>query len=130
MDIIHDLEKFPYPLENEICLTIVGSHIVEHIKPWLMLNFMDELWRIMKYDGQLAFSHPYGFSEGFVQDPTHCNPCNEATWQYFDPKYPLFQVYRPKPWKIEEGFPQWQANGNMEVIFRKIKLNAKNKKSK
>ena len=79
VDIVHDLEVFPYPLEDESCNTIVGSHIVEHIKPWLMIDFMNELWRLLKPDGQLAFSLPYGWSFGFIQDPTHCNPCNEAT---------------------------------------------------
>lgn len=119
VDIVHDLERFPYPLENESCLTIVGSHIVEHLKPWLMLEFMDELWRIMKRDGQLALSMPYGVSRGYVQDPTHCNPCNEATWQYFDPDYPLYSIYQPKPWKIMPGFPVWQAVGNLEVVMEK-----------
>ncbi len=120
IDIVHDLEVFPYPLDDGICLTIVGSHIVEHIKPWLMLDFMNELWRILKVDGQLALSLPYGVSRGFQQDPTHCNICNEATWQYFDPKFDLYKIYKPKPWEIEQGFPQYQTTGNMEVVMRKI----------
>jgi hypothetical protein len=120
IDIVHDLEVFPYPLKDESCLTIVGSHIVEHIKPWLMVDFMNELWRIAKVDGQLALALPYAVSFGFVQDPTHCNPCNEATWQYFDPKYNMYNVYSPKPWEIEKGYPQWDA-GNLEVVMRKIK---------
>ena len=32
VDIIHDLEVFPWPLPDDCCLTIVGSHIIEHIK--------------------------------------------------------------------------------------------------
>lgn len=120
VDIVHDLERFPYPLPKDICLTIVGSHIVEHIKPWLMIDFMDELWRIAKVGCQLALAMPYGVSHGFVQDPTHCNPCNETTFQYFDPVYPLYQIYKPKPWKISQGFPVWQANGNMEILMEKI----------
>ena len=122
VDIVHDLEIFPYPIPDEKCLTIVGSHIVEHVKPWLMLSFMDELWRIMRPEGQLALAMPYGVSFGYVQDPTHCNPCNEATWQYFDPDYPLYYIYRPKPWKIEKGFPVWQVTGNLEVLMRKRSL--------
>lgn len=123
VDIVHDLEKFPYPIPSDCCLMIVGSHIVEHIKPWLMLDFMNELWRIMKPGGQLVFSHPYGVSSGFIQDPTHCNPCNENTWQYFDPRFSvLYSIYRPKPWFIEFGFPQWQLVGNMEVLFHKLTL--------
>jgi SAM-dependent methyltransferase len=125
VDIVHDLEVFPYPLEDECCLTIVGSHIVEHIKPWLMNDFMNELWRIMKPGGQLAFAHPYGVNPLFVQDPTHCNPCSQTTWLYYDPRNPLWGIYKPKPWLIEDGFPVWQVSGNMEVVFRKGEENGK-----
>ena len=121
VDLVHDLEEFPYPLEDESCLVIKGSHIVEHIKPWLMLDFMNELWRIMKDEGQLLLSHPYGVNTLFVQDPTHCNPCNQTTWAYFDHRQPLWQIYRSKPWEIADGFPVWQVTGNMEVVMRKVK---------
>ena len=120
-DILWDVEKFPYPLKNESVLNIVASHIIEHIKPWLMVDLMDELWRIAKPECRLAIVMPYGFSSGFLQDPTHCNPRNETTWTYFDPKFPLYQVYQPKPWKIVFG-PVYQSTGNMEVILEKIPL--------
>lgn len=119
IDIVHDLEVFPYPLEDEVCLTIVASHIIEHIKPWLFIDVMDELWRVAKIDAQLAISMPYGYSDGFLQDPTHCNMCNHATWEYFDPRCPLYFIYKPKPWLIQEGFPTYKYNGNMEVLLRK-----------
>ena len=119
IDIVHDLEVFPYPLDDDVCLTIVGSHIVEHIKPWLMIDFMNELWRILKVDGSLALSLPYGASRGFQQDPTHCNMCNESTWLYFDPRFKLYEVYKPKPWEIQSGFPQWHGDGIMEVVMCK-----------
>lgn len=120
VDIVHDLEVFPYPLPDESCNTIVGSHVVEHIKPWVMLDFMDELWRICKTGGKLAFSLPYGWSYGFIQDPTHCNPCNEATWEYFDPSKFLYNIYEIKPWKIDMN--TWQVTGNMEVLLIKRSL--------
>ena len=120
VDVVHDLEVFPYPLEDESCLLIVGSHIVEHIKPWLMIPFMDELWRLLKPGGQLALSTPYAGSPGYWQDPTHCNGCNEATWHYFDPRFGLYEIYRPKPWKISDGFPVWQVTGNLEIVMEKI----------
>ena len=125
VDIVHDLEKFPYPIPDNICLSITGSHIVEHIKPWVMIDFMDELWRIAKPGGQLALCHPYGVNEMFVQDPTHCNPCNESTWFYFDPRYYLYTIYKPKPWLLEKGFPVWDKDGVMEVLFRKPKKDEK-----
>lgn len=119
VDIIHDLERFPYPLADDSCLTIVGHHIIEHISPKLTIRMFNELWRIMKVDGQLALSCPYAGSAGFWQDPTHCNGFTERTFQYFDPEFPLYQIYKPKPWKVEKGFPAYQVNGNLEVIMRK-----------
>jgi predicted SAM-dependent methyltransferase len=119
IDIVHDLEVFPYPLPDEVCSVIVGSHIVEHIKPWLTIDLFNELWRIMQPDGKLVLATPYAGSRPFWQDPTHCNGFNEVTWQYFDPDYPLYDIYKPKPWLIEKGFPTWQANGIIEVIMDK-----------
>lgn len=131
VDIVHDLESFPYPLKDESCLTIIGSHIVEHIKPWLMIDFMNELWRIMKVQGQLALSTPYAGSAGYWQDPTHCNGCSEATWQYFDPRFDLFSIYKPKPWCVEVGYPCWQVTGNLEILMRKVaKIEPKTRKVK
>jgi len=119
IDIVHDLEIFPYPIEDESCLTVVGSHIIEHIKPWLTIEFMNELWRIMKVGGKLVLATPYAGSRPFWQDPTHCNGFNEVTFQYFDPEYPLYGIYRPKPWAIVQNTPVWQENGILEIIMEK-----------
>jgi len=119
-DIVHDMEMFPYPLPDGCCLTIVASHIMEHIKPWLTVDVMNELWRIAKPEGRLAISTPYAGSHGFWQDPTHCNGFNESTFTYFDPSFPFWQVYRPKPWKILKGFPVWHVNGNIEAVLEKV----------
>ena len=125
VDIVHNLEKFPYPIPENSCSTILGSHIIEHIKPWYTIPLFDELWRMMKEGGQLVLSTPYAGSPGFWQDPTHCNGFNEATFQYFDPRFPLWNIYKPKPWHIEAGFPCWQANGNLEIMLEKISLRKK-----
>ena len=122
VDIVHDLEKFPYPLPDSCCLTIMGSHIIEHLDPKLTIRFFDELWRIIKPNGQLLLSTPYGGSPGYWQDPTHCNGFTQVTFQYFDPDYPLYQIYTPKPWRIEKGFPQYVMIGNLEIIMRKRNL--------
>jgi SAM-dependent methyltransferase len=125
VDILHDLEEFPYPLPDECCWNIVGSHIIEHIKPEYSIPFMDELWRLMKPNGKLALSTPYAGSPGYWQDPTHCNGWTEATFRYFAPIYNetgeqiniLYGIYQPKPWKIEHI--TWQFNGNLEVVLVK-----------
>ena len=120
VDIVHDLEVFPYPLEDESCITIIAAHIIEHIKPWFIFQMFDEFWRVMKFGGQLCVVTPYAGSPGYWQDPTHCTGFNEGSFQYFDPEFHLYGVYRPKPWRIEKGFPIWRLTGNLEVLMRKI----------
>lgn len=124
-DIVHDLEVFPYPLPDECCLTIVGSHIIEHIKPWLTIDFFNELWRILKPKGQLALATPYAGSPPYWQDPTHCNGFTEVTFQYFDPDYPMYAIYHPRPWKIAKGYPVWQTTGILEVLLEKRPMEVK-----
>ena len=85
VDIVHDLTVFPWPLEDNSVLVAVASHIVEHIPPQNMtfVKFMNEVWRVLKPRGEFAITTPHGWSPGYLQDPTHCNPCNENTWFYF-----------------------------------------------
>lgn len=119
VDIVHDLEDLPYPLPDSCCLTILAAHILEHLDPRKMVDIMNELWRIMKPHGQMLIATPYAGSQGFWQDPTHTKGFIEATWTYFDPIHPLYEIYRPRPWKIERN--AWHATGNMEVVLSAIK---------
>ena len=129
VDIVHDINVHPWPLPDECCIMAFASHLVEHIPPvaikadggtWFpFVAFMDEVWRILKTEAQFAMALPHGSSQGFLQDPTHCNPCNEATWAYFDPENGsgLWTIYKPRPWKIT--VLSWTPIGNIEVVVAK-----------
>ena len=129
VDIVHDVTKYPWPLPDDSVLLALASHLVEHINPadFGFINFMNEVWRVMKPGGEWMIVLPYAGSPGYWQDPTHVNPCNETTWHYFDPlaQQPggglsyLWTIYKPKPWKIK--FSAYQSNGNMEIVLVKRK---------
>jgi SAM-dependent methyltransferase len=119
IDIVHDVQIFPWPIPDNIVLQAICSHLWEHIEPKNRIKFMDEIWRVMKNGGQLLLSAPYASSFGASQDPTHY-PCpNEATFTYFDPKEFLYTIYKPKPWRIKAN--DFRYNGNLEVIMEAIK---------
>lgn len=118
VEIVHDAEVFPWPIDDGIVSVIVMSHLIEHIKPWLQIEIIDECWRVLENGGLLLISTPYGGSFRYYQDPTHCSPWNEATVEYYCPEFPLYQVYKPKPWKIEKR--TWFIYGDLEVALRKI----------
>lgn len=118
VDIVWDVEVVPYPIPQESFSVILASHLVEHLKPWLMIDIMNEWWRLLEVSGQLWLAMPYPGSFGFWQDPTHIKSWNEATPFYFDPKQFLYSIYKPKPWKIISN--SWNANGNIEIVLEKI----------
>ena len=121
VDIVHDVEEQPWPLPDESVVVAMCSHLVEHINPHKggFLRFMDELWRVMRVDGEVAISCPHANSAGFAQDPTHCNMVNERTWGYFDPEEPnqMWRVYQPQPWRIK--VLTWNPSTNIEVVLVK-----------
>lgn len=118
VDIVHDLESFPWPLPDGCAKRILCSHLIEHIKPWLTVKFIDECWRVMQENGQLMIATPYAGSPRFWQDPTHVHGWMEATPLYFTPGHPLYDVYRPKPWKLELN--EWASVGDLSVILAKL----------
>ena len=127
VDIVHDLEKFPWPIDDESCATLIASHLIEHIKPWLQIDFMNEAWRILEVGGIFAISTPYAESFGYLQDPTHCAPWNEATVAYFCAGTGLYNVYRPRPWMINIDRNGrlvffFSKRGNMEFVFKKLSI--------
>ncbi len=120
IDVVHEIEDTPWPFPPDSFDKIIASHVIEHLKPWCMVDVMDEAWRVMKVDGEFLIAMPYAGSFGFYQDPTHTKAWNEATPAYFDPEYKgghLYQVYKPKPWRVLIN--TWHADGNMEVVLKK-----------
>jgi predicted SAM-dependent methyltransferase len=121
VQIVHDAEDIPWPLDDESCAVVVMSHLIEHIKPWLSIDVINECWRVLEEGGSLMIATPYATSFGYHQDPTHCNPWNEATPTYFMPGQPLYEIYRPKPWHITQL--AWAPQGNIELAMKKIAEN-------
>jgi SAM-dependent methyltransferase len=117
VDVVHDVERFPWPLPDAHFTRILCSHLVEHLDPRLTVRFMDECWRVCEPGGWLFVITPYAGSFGFWQDPTHTKAWNEATPAYFDPAHELYRLYTPSPWTIIKN--AWHSNGNLEVVFQK-----------
>lgn len=121
VDIIWDMETFPWPLPDDCVNMATASHVLEHIDPHkgVFINVMNEIWRVLKVGGQFAFVVPYAESHGMYQDPTHCNFINETTMSYFDPMHGngFYQFYRPKPWKIAKQ--TFSRTGLLECLLEK-----------
>ena len=68
-DIIHDLNKFPYPFEESTFDEIYVDNVIEHLDN--VVKVMEEIHRISKPDGIIVIKVPYFRSRHAFSDPTH-----------------------------------------------------------
>ena len=127
VDIVHDLNMHPWPVESESVDQAKAWHIVEHIPPacvtekgtiFPFIAFMNECWRVLRVGARIDIECPHGASDVFMHDPTHCNHVTEVTWEYFDPSKSRYEVFRPKPWRIASL--HWTFVGNVNVVLEKM----------
>lgn len=79
-DVVHDLNDFPYPFENDSFDIIEASHVLEHLdKPFMA---MKEMHRILKPNGLLHLKVPH-FSRGMTH-PEHSHGFDITFPLYFD----------------------------------------------
>jgi hypothetical protein len=117
VDVVHDYRKTPWPFPGETFTRLVMSRVVERIPPEILFRVMDEGWRVLRPSGLLLIASPYAGSWAERADPFVVKAWNEGTPSCFDPEYPLYYFYKPKPWRIEST--SWTADGNLEVALRK-----------
>jgi SAM-dependent methyltransferase len=82
VEVVHDLDVFSYPFEDNSMEYIYASHCLEHLKD--LIGAMKEIWRILVPDGLLCIIVPYFSSLGSFMDPTHRNFFTYHSFDYFD----------------------------------------------
>lgn len=123
VDIVHDLNVYPWPIEDESVEEIWCSHYIEHIphSPHLeviadtinkisldnpiserfkyavknclkdtrdgLIQFMDEIYRILKPGSKATLIAPYYASERSIGDPTHCRQIGDWTFYYYNEEW-------------------------------------------
>jgi ubiquinone/menaquinone biosynthesis C-methylase UbiE len=85
VDVVMDLEKFPWDFKDESVDELSCRNYIEHTKD--IVSFMDECWRILKPGGKLTIIAPYYNSIRAWQDPTHTRVISEATFLYYNKKW-------------------------------------------
>lgn len=101
IDVAHDLNKTPWPFEDNSYDEIAAIHLVEHLKD--LISFMDECWRILAPGGALYLITPEAGSDYDLthSDPTHVRCYRRHTFINYFTRFegPKFQ-YTDKYWAI------------------------------
>lgn len=81
VDIVHNLNETPWPIETSSVDVILGFHVFEHLAD--LNKIMEEVYRVLKPGGRLVIEVPYFRHVGAFQDPTHCHFFTSQTMAYF-----------------------------------------------
>lgn len=74
-DVLYDLNKLPYPFDNEGVDEFLAYHVIEHLElPFK--DFLDEIRRCLKVKGTLIIKVPIGFMALGVNHKQHFNISN------------------------------------------------------
>ena len=85
-EIVWDLNKTPWPFENESAERIIAHNVFEHLDK--ITKVMEEVHRVLKPGGKINICVPHGFFKGYFQDPTHTRGFSFETFDYFTSKRP------------------------------------------
>jgi SAM-dependent methyltransferase len=83
VDIVHDLNVFPWPWADQSFSEIYMKDVLEHLPN--TIRVMEELYRIADDGAKLFIAVPYWNSWEAITDPTHITNFNEFTFEFFDP---------------------------------------------
>jgi ubiquinone/menaquinone biosynthesis C-methylase UbiE len=81
VDVVHDLEVFPYPFEENQFSEVLCHHVLEHLED--QVGVMEELYRITAPDGWIRIEVPYFTSVRSYRDPTHVVHHTYYSFHYF-----------------------------------------------
>ncbi len=81
VDVVHNLDEYPWPFEDESCVEVMASHVYEHVrKP---IDFVLEAWRVLEVGGVFTVICPHWTSENAFTDPTHVRFVTDRTFDYW-----------------------------------------------
>ena len=99
-DVVHDLNKVPYPFPDNVFQEVVCHHVLEHLDG--IADVMKELSRICKKDGVVYIEVPH-YTSWCANVPEH-----KLRFSYF-----AFDGY------IKTGVTRWQLSNKLFTVLKR-----------
>ena len=88
-DVLHDLETFPWPWEDDSVEEIALVHVLEHLNGGeeQYKRLWQEIYRICKPDAAVVVQCPHPRHEDFLNDPTHVRAVTPVQFSLFSREF-------------------------------------------
>ena len=95
VDIVHDLERYPWPIPDNTFHRIVCKHSLSHLSDFI--RAIEEIHRVAKPDAIVEILAPHYASDNFNTDPTHKFHMGYRSINYFCDNIPFkYHFYSSK----------------------------------
>lgn len=120
VDIVHDLTRFPYPIETASIEQVCCNHILEHFDSEMLIKVLTEVQRILKPGGLLEIRVPHAFCIAAKTDPTHKSFYCFQTIKYFTPDFE-YSYYKntPKKFRVKKTWANFGFSLKTSNFFEK-----------
>ena len=82
VDIVHDLNRVPWPLEDARFEIVICSHILEHLAD--IVATLNEIHRVSRPGARIKITTPHFSSLNSWEDPTHLHHFARRSFSFFD----------------------------------------------
>lgn len=103
-DVVHDLDRIPYPFEDDTFDAVIARHVMEHLEA--PLDVLGELHRVTRAGGVVTIITPHFSSSTSWTDPTHRHHFTSRSFDYL----------------TEDGDWNYYAEARFEVVQRRVTL--------
>ncbi len=83
VDVVHDLNNYPWPFKENEFDEIYASHVLEHLDS--IIDPLEEIWRVSKNGALIKIGVPIFPGVLAACDPTHKQFYTYMTFKYFEP---------------------------------------------
>jgi SAM-dependent methyltransferase len=82
VDLVHDLNRVPWPLEENRFDTVICSHVLEHLGD--IVATLNEIHRVSRPGARVKITTPHFSSLNSWEDPTHTHHFARRSFSFFD----------------------------------------------
>jgi predicted SAM-dependent methyltransferase len=108
VDIVHDLNRVPWPLPNNSFDHFVCKHSLSHLAD--LVQTVEEIYRLAKPGAIVEILAPHYASDNFNTDPTHKFHMGYRTFNYFCDNVPFkYHYYSKSRFELLERYMSFRA---------------------
>jgi SAM-dependent methyltransferase len=119
-DIVHDLDRYPWPLEADRFDRVICSHIVEHVAD--LLAFMREIHRVSSPQAVVEIVTPHFSNRFSFTDPTHRRHLSLRSFDYFAPPRVLRHTLLNRALETQYAVPDFYTRPLFRIVRAHLRL--------